>query len=69
MKVERDFSSEKVYPTQFGSFILRSRILAGKILECRLLNPFPWAMQEIDAHCAPYFTHFVHLILVRRISS
>jgi hypothetical protein len=22
-------------------------------------------MQEIDAHCAPYFAHFVHLILVR----
>jgi len=37
----------------------------GKSRACRLLNRFPSQGQEIDAHCAPYFTPFVLLIIVR----
>ena len=36
-----------------------------QFLACSLLVRFPSSAQEIDAQCAPYFTPFVRLLLVR----
>ena len=50
------------------SLTLRLGYRRGSFLTCSILPRSLWQRQVIDAQCAPYFAHFVRLLLVRSMS-